>query len=130
MNHRDTSSGGIDGTTVNLYGYWLPLNNTKVARSITLPNNNNVEVLAMSLVNTPLPAPLAAAFNRAGIYTDGSTFPSTTDWTGGAIPIRPTRWVRSSCGMRRYLKSGRPMCPTSSAAPARSWRCHPDSMDH
>jgi len=83
MNHRDTSSGGIDGTTVNLYGYWLPLNNTKVARSITLPNNNNVEVLAMSLVNTPLPAPLAAAFNRAGIYTDGSTFPSTNGLDGG-----------------------------------------------
>jgi hypothetical protein len=76
--HRDQAAGTVDnGTAVNLYGYWFPLDNTKVAQSIQLPNNPNVVVLAMNLVNTPLPVLFSSSWNRAGIYTDGTVFSAT-----------------------------------------------------
>jgi len=50
MAYRDSSSGGKDSRTFLLYGYSFALNNTKTVSSITLPNNANVEVLAITLV--------------------------------------------------------------------------------
>ena len=50
MAYRDTSTGGKDSRTFLLYGYSFALNNTKTVSSITLPNNANVEVLAITLV--------------------------------------------------------------------------------
>jgi len=49
MAHRDTGSGAKDNRTFLLYGYSLNLNATKQVSSITLPNNRNVVVVAMSL---------------------------------------------------------------------------------
>jgi hypothetical protein len=76
--YQDLASGAVNGgTAVNLYGYWLPLDNTKLAQSLQLPNNPNVVVLAMNLLNTPLPVLLSSSWNRAGIYDDGSQFSAT-----------------------------------------------------
>jgi hypothetical protein len=73
--YSDTSGGGANtATPVNLYGYVLGLNDSKTIQSITLPNNPNVIVLAMSLANTPTAVSLTSFFNRAGIYTDGNSF--------------------------------------------------------
>ena len=50
MSYRDTNSGGQDSRTFNLYNYHFALNNTKAVQSIKLPDNSNVEILAMTLV--------------------------------------------------------------------------------
>jgi len=62
----------------HVFGYLFPLNNTKIVQSLKLPNDNNVEVLAVSLANTPLPVSLQSNYNRGGIYTDGTDFTAGT----------------------------------------------------
>jgi hypothetical protein len=82
MPYRNRSVGTKDlNTTVNLYGYSFTLNQTQAVKSVTLPNNNKVIVLAMALANEPATASLASYFNRAGMYTDGTSF--TNPPTGG-----------------------------------------------
>ena len=76
MPYRLASSGSADSSGTQLFGYLFPINNTKTVQSLTLPNNANVEVLAVTLANTPVPVSLQSNDNRAGIYTDGTTFPS------------------------------------------------------
>ncbi len=49
MAYRDTSTGLRDNRTFLLYGYSLTLNPSKKVSSITLPNNRNVVVVAMTL---------------------------------------------------------------------------------
>jgi len=49
MNHRDNSTGTIDVRTLYLYGYSFTLNSAKTVSSISLPQNRNVVVLAMTL---------------------------------------------------------------------------------
>jgi len=51
MNYRDNSTGTIDNRVLYLYGYAFGLNNTKTVKAITLPQNRNVVVLAVTLVN-------------------------------------------------------------------------------
>jgi hypothetical protein len=89
MGYRDTSTGTEDARTFYVYNYQFALNTTKTIKSITLPSDTNLEVLAMDL------APVAAAtqvslssyFNRVGIVADSSTFSSTGgyDGVGGAL---------------------------------------------
>jgi len=50
MSYRDTSSGGEDGRTFNLYGYTFVTDNSRTVKSITLPNNFQVKVLAIGLL--------------------------------------------------------------------------------
>jgi len=47
--YRLQPSGATDNRTFNLYGYSLATNNSKVLASVTLPKNNNVVVLAVTL---------------------------------------------------------------------------------
>jgi hypothetical protein len=49
MAYRDTSSGGEDNRTFNLYGYAFATNTSKTVASVTLPNNPEVKVLAIGL---------------------------------------------------------------------------------
>ncbi len=49
MNYRDNSTGTTDGEAFNLYGYSFPLNSAKTVKSITLPLNRNVVVLAITM---------------------------------------------------------------------------------
>jgi Putative Ig domain/Galactose oxidase, central domain len=81
MSYRDQGSGGSQTLNVSVDGYVLTLNQTKTVKSITLPSDGNLMLFAMALANDPAPAPLAAYYNRAGIYTDGTTF--TNPATGG-----------------------------------------------
>jgi hypothetical protein len=50
MSYRDTYSGSKSSETFYLYGYAFSLNNGKIVKSITLPSNSNVAVVAMTLV--------------------------------------------------------------------------------
>jgi hypothetical protein len=74
MPYRLNNSGSADSSTTHLYGYIFQLNNTKTVQKFKLPSNGNLEVLAISLANTPLPVSLQADYNRAGIYSDGAKF--------------------------------------------------------
>jgi len=49
MAYRDTSNGGRDNRTFNLYGYAFATNTAKTVKSITLPGNAQVKVLAIGL---------------------------------------------------------------------------------
>ena len=49
MAYRDKSNGAQDNRTFYLYGYTFAINAAKTVSSITLPNNANVVVLALTL---------------------------------------------------------------------------------
>ncbi len=46
--YRNTSNGGRETGTYDVYGYSLAVDPTKTVESITLPSNNNVKVLAIA----------------------------------------------------------------------------------
>lgn len=50
MSYRNTNSGGRDSRTFHLYNYVFALNKAKTVQSVVLPNNANVQVLAMTVV--------------------------------------------------------------------------------
>ena len=55
MSYRNLSNGTKDQRTFNLYAYQLPLNAAKTVKSVTLPNDKDIAVLAATL--TPAKAP-------------------------------------------------------------------------
>ena len=67
--YRNTSSGGRTTGTFNVYGYSLPSSSTKTVASITLPDNTNVDVLAISTVASvaaPTSLTVAASIEQRG----------------------------------------------------------------
>jgi hypothetical protein len=87
--YRDDSTGVIEGQTFYLYGYSFNLNAGKTVQSISLPQNRNVVVLAITLAgNTTLAATtlvnLSTAFNGVGITSDGKAFTGGLDGVGYA----------------------------------------------
>ena len=86
--YRDTSSGSIQIGSYYLYEYSITLNPNKTLKSLTFPNDANVEVLAATLIPLPVVSTqvnLSSAFNRTGIVTDGSTFSGGLDTYGDAL---------------------------------------------
>ena len=49
MPYRNTSSGGQDDRSFNLYGYQFTLDSSKSVQSISLPSDGNVEIVGMNL---------------------------------------------------------------------------------
>jgi len=92
MSYRDQGGGGSQTLNVSVDGYLFTLDQTRTVKSIALPNNGNVILLAMALANDPASAPLAAYYNRAGIYTDGTTYtnPATGGLDGGGYSYSGT----------------------------------------
>jgi hypothetical protein len=85
MAYRNQANGTQDNAQFNLYSYTLLLNSGKIVRSLTLPSNRNVVLLAATLTGQNLgePVSLSTAFDTVGIYTDGSTFTSDGGLDGG-----------------------------------------------
>ena len=81
MPYRDLNTGGSQTLNVSVDGYTFNLDQTKTVKSLTLPSNSNLILLAAMLANNTVGAPLAMYYNRAGMYTDGTTF--TNPATGG-----------------------------------------------
>lgn len=81
MPYRNLNSGTKQTLNVTVDGYVFTLDPTKTVKSITLPVNSNVVLLSMVLGTDPATVSLAGYYNRAGIYTDGTTF--TNPATGG-----------------------------------------------
>jgi len=55
MSYRNLSNGTKDQRTFNLYAYQLPLNAAKTVKSVTLPSDQDIAVLAATL--SPAKAP-------------------------------------------------------------------------
>ncbi len=81
------NASGTQSGTVYLYGYDFPLNPAKTVSYLALSNDNDVNILAVDVVNRPNQVNLLGSFNNTGIYTDGSTFSSSGgfDGTGDAL---------------------------------------------
>ncbi len=59
--YRNVANGGKDSRSFNVYGYVIPLDSSKTVSSIMLPNDKNVEVLAVTAIAAaPAPTGLTA----------------------------------------------------------------------
>ncbi len=85
MPYRNMGSGAADTHQGNIYGYTLLLDHTKTVKSMTLPQNRNVIVLAATLSDLPLgkQVSLAPFYNATGITADGTSTPSNGGVDGG-----------------------------------------------
>jgi hypothetical protein len=92
MSYRNQSGGGSQTLNVSVDGYLFNLDPSKTVKNIILPVNPNVIVMAINLASDAASAPLAAYYNRAGIYTDGTTFtnPPTGGLDGGGYALSGT----------------------------------------
>jgi hypothetical protein len=71
----NTGKGTSQTTNASLYGYLVPLDGAKTVQTISLPQNSDVEILAMTLQSPAAPVNLEQAFNRSnGFVTDGLVF--------------------------------------------------------
>ncbi len=87
--YRDNSTGTTDGRTFYVYGYSFNLNAGKAVQSISLPQNRNVVVLAITLVGTgnlvaAVQVDLSKTFTGIGITSDGKPFTAGMDGLGNA----------------------------------------------
>jgi hypothetical protein len=84
MAYRLTATGATDNRTFYLYGYAFAINAAKTVKSLTLPANRSVVVLATELLgtattatttsttSTTTPVSLSAAANVNALFTDGT----------------------------------------------------------
>jgi hypothetical protein len=75
MAYRLVSTGAAQNRPFHLYGYSFAINAAKTVKTLTLPNNRNVVVLAAELlpsVSTPTAVSLDTAANMNAIFNDGS----------------------------------------------------------
>src|ERR1022692_4621193 len=75
MPYLVTPTGATKNHVVYVYGYSFAINSAKTVKSLTLPNNPNVMVLAIDVSArgaTPVRVNLAAVDNVAGIVTNGT----------------------------------------------------------
>jgi hypothetical protein len=90
MPYRD-NPGGENSGIYYLYEYSFPLNSSKTVKSLTLPTNRKVVVLAATLTNTsstPTFSPAAGTYTSVQMVTLGSTTPAATIYytTNGTTP--------------------------------------------
>ena len=61
--YRISATGATQNGPFDLYGYSFTLNSAKTVKSVTLPANRNVTVLAVALTNVPTPISVAITTN-------------------------------------------------------------------
>jgi hypothetical protein len=95
MPYRDEQNGTMDNRQFNLYGYAFLLNSSKQVKSLTLPNDPEMVVLAVTLADpfVGTQVNLASSYNAIGIYTDGTTFDA-----GGGIDAGGTAYSANLLG--------------------------------
>jgi hypothetical protein len=105
MPYRISSTGTIDNELFNVYGYSFALNSAKTVKSITLPNNRDVVVLAMDLVPTgAAPTPAAApTFSPAPGTYSGAQSVTLADSTSGAVIYYTTNGTTPSTNSAHYI---------------------------
>lgn len=94
--YRDTSSGGTQNATFNLYGYSFAINSSKTIQSLTLPSNRNVVILGVvpSLNGTHTLTPQNATGSRLDDLESGTA-------SGNPIDI----WPANGTGAQSWVFS-------------------------
>ena len=82
MAYRNESNGNADVHYVGLGFFNIALDSSKTVRSLTLPQNRNVVVLAATLKFEQTATDITPASNVTGIYTDGTTFSASSSLDG------------------------------------------------
>jgi hypothetical protein len=110
MPYRNLNGGNSQTLNVSVDGYVFTLDQTKTVKSITLPSDSNLVLLSLMLANDPVSAPLAAYYNRAGIYTDGTTFtnPATGGLDGSGVAYSATLLTGSQTWSNTVFNFGPP----------------------
>jgi hypothetical protein len=128
MPYRNDYFGGRDARTFYVYGYRFALDNPRTVRSITLPTNSNVEVLAMDLTPTVAVSDGGGIFNgtpfaAAGTVNGGSSLDGVglmfSYYTGESASGTPLSEPPSSAGTYTVVASfpgGGAYAPSSAAA--------------
>ncbi len=63
--YRNNGGGGRTTGNTYLYGYQIPLDSTRIVQSVTLPNNRNIVIVAMSLSTSTTPTAVPGSY----VYT-------------------------------------------------------------
>ncbi|HEX4263772.1 MAG TPA: putative Ig domain-containing protein [Verrucomicrobiae bacterium] len=92
MPYRDQGTGGSQTLKVSVDGYSFVLDPTKTVQSIMVPSDSNLILLSMMLANDTVAPNLSTYYNRAGIYTDSTTYtnPATGGLDGGGYSYSGT----------------------------------------
>ncbi len=86
MAYRLTSTGAADNRTFNLYAYSFTLNTAKTVKSLTLPANRNVVILAAALAGPAAPGfSLSAAQPAISLPPGGSIADTVTQTSFGGF---------------------------------------------
>ena len=92
---RDESGGVQDTHSTCVYGYQFTLNSSKIVQSVTLPNSNNVVMLAMGLTSPPVAgtmvySPAAGTVPSVGTDTLSVTFTptNTVDYSSASASVQ------------------------------------------
>ena len=89
MGHRNTSGGTADNRIFYLYGYSFALNSAKTIKSVRLPSDANVVIVAISLVPNWPPAfnlsPFTLPSANAGQAYSATIATNASDLNGGAL---------------------------------------------
>jgi len=109
MPYRISSTGAADNAPFDLYGYSFALNSAKTVKSITLPNNRDVVVLAIDLVpSSGAPTPTATPIFSPvpGSYTSAQAV-ALSDTTSGALIYYTTNAPRRRRAPRNTCRAHR-----------------------
>ena len=92
---RNYDDGSTQADSVCVYGYDIPLDDTKTVQSITLPATRNIVFLSMDLTTPPIPGtfvynPPAGTIEPVGTNTLSVTFTptNTTDYTTSTATVQ------------------------------------------
>jgi hypothetical protein len=105
MPYRIYSNGTLDDEPFYLYGYSFALNSAKTVRSLTLPNNRDVVVLAVDVVPSGSQALQAATptFSPTpGIYGSAQSV-TLSDTTSGALIYYTTNGTPPTTSSAQYV---------------------------
>ncbi len=105
MSYRIAPSGATSTGPVYLYGYSFAINSAKTVKSLTLPNNRNVVVLAVDVSPGapagPPPAASPALSPPPGSYSSAQTV-TLSDSTPGALIYYTTNGTTPTTGSAQY----------------------------
>ncbi len=104
MAYRVAMSGATDAGPYYLYGYSLTINAAKTVQSVTLPANRSVVIIALALVPTGSPPPMAASPTLSpppGSYSTAQTV-ALADATPGAVIYYTTNGTPPTTASARY----------------------------